>query len=118
MSSFKQRETMLSYFNSITVPGLEHITVFRDEEDATHFYAMPSTPRLARDNQGRLLLDLSIYARDADKLGLPGRPSGCRPGIAAGTGHRGGHLLPGQWTEAQQGSGQKRFVYPNPAPED
>src|SRR5437016_1806821 len=49
---------MLSYFNSITVPGLEHITVFRDDEDATQFYAMPSTPRLARDNQGRLLLDL------------------------------------------------------------
>jgi hypothetical protein len=59
---------MLSYFNSITVPGLEHITVFHDDEDATQFYAMPSTPRLARDNQGRLLLDLIIYARDADKL--------------------------------------------------
>jgi hypothetical protein len=51
---------MLSYFNSITVPGLEHITVFRDDEDATQFCAMPSTPRLARDNHGRLLLDLSF----------------------------------------------------------
>jgi hypothetical protein len=59
---------MLSYFNSIAVPGLEDITVFRDDEDATQFYAMPSTPRLARDNKGRLLSDLIIYARDADKL--------------------------------------------------
>jgi hypothetical protein len=59
---------MLSYFNSIAVPGLEDITVFRDDEDATQFYAMPSTPRLARDNLGRPLFDLIMYARDADKL--------------------------------------------------
>lgn len=54
---------MLSYFNSIAVPGLEDITVFRDGEDATQFYEMPST-RLVRDTKGRLLID----ARDADKL--------------------------------------------------
>ena len=59
---------MLSYFDSITVPGLEHITVFRDDEDAAQFYALPSTPRVARDDNGRLLLDLLIYARDVDKL--------------------------------------------------
>jgi|GEM_PF-1787660 len=59
---------MLSYFDSITVPGLEHITVFRDDEDAAQFYALPSTPRLARDDNGRLLLDLIVYARDVDKL--------------------------------------------------
>jgi hypothetical protein len=55
---------MFRYFNSIAVPGLEDITVLRDDEDATTFYAMPPTPRLARDNKGRLL----AYARDADKL--------------------------------------------------
>ena len=59
---------MLSYFDSITVPGLEHITVFRDDEDAAQFYALPSTPRVARDDNGKLLLDLIIYARDVDKL--------------------------------------------------
>jgi hypothetical protein len=59
---------MLSYFDSITVPGLEHITVFRDDEDAAQFYALPSTPRLARDDNHRLLLDLIIYARDVDRL--------------------------------------------------
>ncbi len=59
---------MLSYFDSITVPGLERITVFRDDEDSAQFYAMPSTPRLARDDKGQLLLDLMIYARDVDKL--------------------------------------------------
>jgi hypothetical protein len=81
---------MLSYFNSITVPGLEHITVFRDDEDATQFYAMPSTPRLARDNQGRLLLDLII---DQDvvplqvsaHLGQPGAP--LRQPLAGGHGY-------------------------------
>lgn len=59
---------MLSYFDSVTVPGLEHITVFRDDEDWSQFYAMPSTPRLARDDNGRLLLDLMVYARDVDRL--------------------------------------------------
>jgi len=59
---------MLSYFDSITVPGLEHITVYRDDENAAQFYALPSTPRLARDDNDRLLLDLLIYARDVDKL--------------------------------------------------
>jgi hypothetical protein len=59
---------MISYFGSITVPGLEHITVFRDDEDSNQFYALPSTPRLARDDKGNLLLDLMIYARDVDKL--------------------------------------------------
>lgn len=59
---------MLSYFDSITVPGLERITVFRDDEDSARYYAMPSTPRLARDDRGQLLLDLMIYARDVDKL--------------------------------------------------
>lgn len=59
---------MLSYFGSITVPGLERVTVFRDDEDSTQFYALPSTPRLARDDRGQLLLDLMIYARDVDKL--------------------------------------------------
>lgn len=59
---------MLSYFGSITVPGLERITVFRDDEDSALFYALPSTPRLARDDRDQLLLDLMIYARDVDKL--------------------------------------------------
>ena len=59
---------MLSYFDSITVPGLESVTVYRDDEDATRFYVMPSTPRLARDDKGQLLLQLMIYARDVDTL--------------------------------------------------
>jgi hypothetical protein len=61
---------MLSYFNRIAVPGLEDITVFRDDEDATQFSAMPSAPRLARDNTGRLLFDRIMDARDVDTLPL------------------------------------------------
>lgn len=59
---------MLSFFDSITVPGLEKITVYRDDEDAYRFYVMPSTPRIARDDDGQLLLQLMIYARDVDSL--------------------------------------------------
>ena len=59
---------MLSYYDSITVPGLEKITVYRDDEDACRFYVMPSQPRMARDDQGNLLLQLMIYARDVDTL--------------------------------------------------
>ncbi|MGH3992576.1 MAG: hypothetical protein ACRDSN_08935, partial [Pseudonocardiaceae bacterium] len=59
---------MLSYFDSITVPGLEHITVFRDDEDSSQFYALPSTPRLAKDDAGHRLLDVVIYARNVDTL--------------------------------------------------
>jgi hypothetical protein len=61
---------MLSYFNRIAVPGLEDITVLRDDEDPTQFSAMPSAPRLARDNTGRLLFDRIMYARDVDTLPL------------------------------------------------
>ena len=53
---------MLSYFNRIAVPRLVDITVFRDDKDATQFYAMPSAPRLARD--------LIMYARDVGTLPL------------------------------------------------
>jgi hypothetical protein len=59
---------MLSLFDSITVPGLEKVTVYRDDDDAYRFYVMPSTPRLARDDDGELLLQLMIYARDVDSL--------------------------------------------------
>jgi hypothetical protein len=59
---------MLSFFDSITVPGLEKITVYRDDEDAYRFYVMPSTPRIAKDDDGQLLLQLMIYARDVDSL--------------------------------------------------
>ncbi|HEX2704549.1 MAG TPA: hypothetical protein VHM65_02230, partial [Candidatus Lustribacter sp.] len=59
---------MLSFFDSITVPGLEKVTVYRDDEDAYRFYVMPSTPRIARDDSGELLLQLMIYARNVDTL--------------------------------------------------
>lgn len=59
---------MLSFFDSITVPGLEKVTVYRDDEDAYRFYVMPSTPRIARDDSGELLLQLLIYARNVDTL--------------------------------------------------
>lgn len=59
---------MLSFYDSLTVPGLESVTVYRDDEDACRFYVMPSTPRMARDDQGQLLLQLMIYARNVDTL--------------------------------------------------
>lgn len=59
---------MLSFFDSLTVPGLEKVTIYRDDEDALRFYAMPSTPRIARDDDGDLLLQLLIYARDVANL--------------------------------------------------
>jgi hypothetical protein len=59
---------MLSFYDSLTVPGLESVTIYRDDEDACRFYVMPATPRLARDDQGQLLLQLMIYARNVDTL--------------------------------------------------
>ncbi|MFZ2516714.1 MAG: hypothetical protein WAW82_13715 [Candidatus Lutibacillus vidarii] len=59
---------MLSFFDSLTVPGLEKVTVYRDDEDAYRFYVMPSTPRLAKDDGGELLFQLMIYARDVANL--------------------------------------------------
>lgn len=59
---------MLSFFDSFTVPNLPKFTIHRDDEKANHFYVVPSEPRLARDQDGRPLLDLLIYARDVDKL--------------------------------------------------
>ncbi len=59
---------MLSFFDSLTVPGLEKVTVYRDDEDAYRFYVMPSTPGIAVDDDGELLLQLMIYARNVDTL--------------------------------------------------
>ncbi len=59
---------MLSFFDSFSVPTLPKFTIYKDDEDSTRFYVVPSEPRLARDEENRPLLDLMIYARDVDKL--------------------------------------------------
>ena len=63
-----ERVAMLSFFDSFTVPDLPKFTIHCDDEKPDRYYVVPSEPRLARDEDGRPLLDLMIYARDADKL--------------------------------------------------
>ena len=63
-----ERVAMLSFFDSFTVPDLPTFTIHCDDEKPDRYYVVPSEPRLARDEDGRPLLDLMIYARDADKL--------------------------------------------------
>jgi hypothetical protein len=66
---------MLNLFNSFTVPGVEHVTMYHDDERESVFYMMPTRPRFAVATDGGPLVnilafarDLSVVADDATKL--------------------------------------------------
>lgn len=57
---------MLNLFDPITVPGVEHVTIYHDDQDPNKFYMMPEMPtisRMAGDHKA-LQFSLVIFARD------------------------------------------------------
>lgn len=55
----------------ITITGQREIagcSVFRDDTDVLAFYAMPQSPRVAKDERGKPLFALAQYRRKVDRL--------------------------------------------------
>ena len=59
---------MLSLYGNFKVPGVEHVTIYRDDEDNRKFYMLTDLPSVARDDEGDPLFTFIMYARDLDRL--------------------------------------------------
>lgn len=57
---------MLSLLDRIGVPGLPDVEIFRDHEKDNMFYALRSTPVIARDQDGKPALSYNFFSRNAD----------------------------------------------------
>jgi hypothetical protein len=64
---------MLSLYGSLKVPGVNSVTIYRDDEDPHLFYMMSERPTIARDEAGEPLFTFVLYARDVDRLGAEDR---------------------------------------------
>lgn len=54
---------MLAEQPSFTLPGVPGVRVYPDHADRTRFYAVPESPRITRDEQGRPALSLLLFGR-------------------------------------------------------
>lgn len=59
---------MLSLYGSLKVPGVDHVVLYRDDENPHKFYMVPERPTIARDDEGNPLFTFILYARDVDRL--------------------------------------------------
>lgn len=59
---------MLSLYGSLKAPGVDYVTIYRDDEDPHQFYMVPERPSIARDEQGVPLFTFILYARDLDRI--------------------------------------------------
>jgi len=57
---------MLSLLDRIGVPGLPDVEIFRDHVKDNVFYALRSTPVIARDQDGKPALSYNFFSRNAD----------------------------------------------------
>ena len=59
---------MLSLYGSFKVPGVNHVVLYRDDEDPHRFYMAPERPTIARDDEGNPLFTFILFARDVERL--------------------------------------------------
>ncbi|MEU1973669.1 hypothetical protein ABZ477_18580 [Microbacterium sp. NPDC019599] len=55
---------MLNFLNHFTVPGVEHVTIFNDDQDPKLFYMVPELPSLLKREDGTPSFALISFARD------------------------------------------------------
>lgn len=55
---------MLNFLNHFTVPGVEHVTIFNDDQDSQLFYMVPELPSLLKREDGSPSFSLISFARD------------------------------------------------------
>lgn len=59
---------MLNLYGSFKVPGVDHVQIYRDDQDPHQFYMMSERPTIARDDEGNPLFTFILYARDVDRI--------------------------------------------------
>lgn len=55
---------MLSLFDSFIVPGVDYVTVYKDDQDPKLFYMLPEYPRMAAAADGGPQFNFIMFARD------------------------------------------------------
>lgn len=55
---------MLNFLNHFTVPGVEHVTIFNDDQDPKLFFMVPELPSLLKRENGSPSFSLISFARD------------------------------------------------------
>lgn len=59
---------MLSLYNTIKVPNVNHVLIHRDDDDPAQFYMVSERPTIATDDDGKPLFTFILYARDVQNL--------------------------------------------------
>jgi hypothetical protein len=55
---------MLTLFDSFVVPGVDYVTVYKDDQDPNQYYMLPEYPRMTQAADGGPQFTLIIFARD------------------------------------------------------
>lgn len=61
---------MLNLYDPLTVPGVTHVTLYRDDEHTNKFYMVCDLPSIAHDDDNNLAMQFILYARDVDRLAV------------------------------------------------
>src|SRR5690348_391298 len=59
---------MLSLYDQIVVPGVDHVVLHRDGEKPHRFYMLTDKASLVREDDGTKLFTFMLYARNVDQL--------------------------------------------------
>ncbi|MCW2882161.1 MAG: hypothetical protein JWQ95_6261 [Sphaerisporangium sp.] len=73
---------MLNLFSKFTVPGVDHVEIFQDDEDELQFWMLPGKPALALAENGEPAISLVVFARDLSLMASEAEqlPAGEREG--------------------------------------
>lgn len=55
---------MLTLFDYFTVPGVDHVTIYKDDQDSNMYYMFPESPVIANGSDGGPQFRFMIFARD------------------------------------------------------
>lgn len=59
---------MLNLYDSFDIPNVPNVKIYRDDENPHQFYMISERCTITRDDAGKPLFTLILYARDVDKL--------------------------------------------------
>ena len=59
---------MLSLYDQIVVPGVDHVVLYRDDAKPNRFYMVSDQASIVRDTDGSPMFTFILYARNVDQL--------------------------------------------------
>src|SRR5215471_21534661 len=59
---------MLSLYDQIVVPGVDHVVLYRDGEKPNRFFMITDRASLVHDSDGSPMFTFILYARNVDQL--------------------------------------------------